>query len=306
MGYYDGTDLPYYYFMASNFATSDRWFAPMPGNSAPNRMYSVAATTHGHAHDPGTFDSGVVKNIFQLLDDAGVTWKIYTHKMDPTTGTPATVLNRFQPYASQHQANLVDASQFLTDAQNGTLPDVAYIEEAPGKDEHPGATQSGNIHSGNSVQAGALYASQLINAVMTGPNWKDTVFFLTFDEGGGLYDHVKPMDTVSPDGIPPQDLYDTDIKYINPQTNFTRSGFRVPLMVISPFAKKNFVSHTPADYTAVLKFIETRWKLPSLTARDAAQIDMTEFFDFAKPPWTAPPIPPAQPTTLPCDYTKLQ
>ena len=306
MGYYTADDLPYYYFMASNFATSDRWFAPMPGNSAPNRMYSMAATTHGHAHDPGSFDSNQVKNIFQLLDAAGITWRVYSQKPDLETGTPGTTLNRFQPFASQHQANIVPASQFITDAQNGTLAQVSYIEELAGQDEHPGATLSGNIHSGNNIQAGAQYVQSLIGAVMSGPNWKDTAFFLTFDEAGGLYDHVRPIDEVSPDGIPPQDLEQKDIDYISPPGDFTRSGFRVPLIVVSPFAKKNYVSHTPADYTAVLKFIETRFNLPSLTARDAAQIDMTEFFDFVNVPWATPPTPPVQKKTLPCNFINLQ
>ena len=306
MGYYDATDLPYYYFMASNFATSDRWFAPMSGNSNPNRVYAVAATTHGHAHDPGSFDSSQVKNIFQLLDAAGVSWKIYTHDIDPMTKTPSTVLNRFQPFAGQHAANIVPDTQFVTDAQNGTLPAVSFIEDASGLDEHPGATQQGNIHSGNNVQYGAQYAAQMMNALMASPNWKDSVFFLTYDEGGGFYDHVSPQTAVSPDGIPPQDLEPKDIQYINPPADFTRTGFRVPLIVASPFARKNYVSHNVADYTAILKFIETRFKLPNLTARDAAQMDMTEFFDFVTPPWTTPPTPPKQPSTLPCDYTNLK
>src|SRR6185437_1969551 len=84
--------------------------------------------------------------------------------------------------------------------------------------------------------------------------------------------------------------------------DFTKSGFRVPLIVISPFSKKNFVSHTPMDFTAALKLIETRFGLQSLTARDAAMPDMTEFFDFttATGPWATPPTPPQQTNTLPC------
>jgi phospholipase C len=75
--------------------------------------------------------------------------------------------------------------------------------------------------------------------------------------------------------------------------------------VISPFAKKNYVSHTVADYTAWLKFVEARFSLPSLTNRDAAQMDMTEFFDFTNPPWQTPPTPPAQPTNGACYMNSL-
>jgi phospholipase C len=77
------------------------------------------------------------------------------------------------------------------------------------------------------------------------------------------------------------------------------------MMVVSPFAKKNYVSHQPTDSTAILKFIEARFNLPSLTKRDAAMMDMSEFFDFKKVPWSTPPTPPAQPITLPCDRSML-
>jgi phospholipase C len=102
------------------------------------------------------------------------------------------------------------------------------------------------------------------------------------------------------------DLEQKDIDWIVPQGDFNRTGFRVPLIVVSPFTKKSYVSHTVADFTAMLKFIETRFSLPSLTARDAAQMDMTEFFNFDAPPWLTPPMPPVQPTNKPCDYTNLK
>ena len=106
--------------------------------------------------------------------------------------------------------------------------------------------------------------------------------------------------TQNPDGIKPRDLGPNDFP-----GDFTRSGFRVPLLVISPFAKKGYVSHTPTDYTAMLKFIETRWKLPPLTKRDAAQIDMTEFFDWSAPN-ANPPTGPRPFENLPCSPTHMQ
>lgn len=94
-----------------------------------------------------------------------------------------------------------------------------------------------------------------------------------------------------------------DPKDLNVGGDFNLTGFRVPNLVISPFARKNYVSHTPMDYTAVLKFIETRWGLPNLTARDAAMPDMQEFFDFANKPWATPPTPPAQVHNTPCNFS---
>ncbi|HET7184074.1 MAG TPA: alkaline phosphatase family protein [Terriglobales bacterium] len=305
MGYYTGDDLNYYYYMASTFATSDRWFSPVSSNSPPNRSYMYAATTHGHAHDPGSFDSGVVKNIFQLLDAAGITWKVYYTTEPGNPNVPHTFLTRFQPFASQHMANLVPTSQYFDDLKNGTLPQVAFIEELPGEDEHPGAVLPGNIHSGNNVQAGAQYVSTFINTFMNSPYWKDGVFILTFDEGGGYYDHVSPQPAVHPDGLSPTDLTPVEQQVIQPPGDFNRTGYRVPLIVVSPFTKKGYVSHSVADFTAILKFIETRFNLPSLTKRDAAQIDMQEFFTFDTPPTPTPPTPPLQSLNMRCDYTAL-
>ena len=88
--------------------------------------------------------------------------------------------------------------------------------------------------------------------------------------------------------------------------NFNVSGYRVPLVVVSPFTIPHYVSHTNMDYTAILKFIETRFGLKSLTQRDAAQPDMTEFFNFVDPPWATPPANvPAQTTTRPCYFSSF-
>jgi phospholipase C len=160
------------------------------------------------------------------------------------------------------------------------------------------------------MQGGANFVSTLINAVMCGqnnsppsgsctpgPSWKDSAFILTFDEPGGFYDHVAPQPTVNPDGLQPVDLFPNDPCYgaTTPGTicDFAYTGFRIPLVVISPYAKKNFVSHQVRDTTAILKLIESRFNLQALTKRDAAQVGMddtnTGFFDFTNVPWRTPP-----------------
>lgn len=281
MGYYNETDLPYYYFMASAFATSDRWFSPMPTNTAPNRIATFAATTQGHAHEPT--QELTARTIFHNLEDAGVSWKIYYANTLSDGVTPASSLSNYWPtFYNAHRDKVVPLSQYFTDAKAGTLPAFSFIETGffTGDDEHPG--------SGSNITAGQQFVANIINNLMASPSWKDSVFVLTTDEGGGAYDHVVPMTAVQPDGIPPQDLQPND-----PPGDFTRTGFRVPLIVVSPFTKKGYVSHSPADSTAVLKFVETRFGIKSLTKRDAAQIDMTEFFNFAQPPSLTPPSPPA-------------
>ena len=305
MGYYDWTDLPYYYFMASQFATSDRWFSPLMGNSEVNRIFLQSGTTHGHAHKPDSnHPCCSQKSIYQLLEENGISWKIY-YSDTASDGPIADLRYYWGGFAAQHSANIVPVSQYLTDVANGTLPSVAFIQAGlnSGRDEHPGGQTAPDV-GGGSPQVGAKYVSSLINALMNSPSWKDSVFILSFDEGGGLYDHFPPQPAVHPDGIPPQDLESKDA-VINPPADFNRTGFRLPLIVVSPFTKPHYVSHTIADTTAILKLIETRFNLPNLTARDAAQPDMTEFFDFENVPWAVPPTPPAQPTNGTCDPKKL-
>jgi phospholipase C len=307
MSYYTGDDLPYYYFMASNFATSDRWFSPVMSRTQLNRMYMIAATSNGHAYPLTPTDGKMnIKTIFELLQDAGVSWRIYVTDDEDNPLMNGSELSMFT-FSNSHQSNFVPASQFMTDLQTNNLPSVVEIEPgfSKGLDEHSGENPA--VPSGG-VQSGSAYVSTLINAFMQSPYWKDSVFILTWDEMGGFYDHVPPQPMPSPDGIPPSDLLPDDIctQSTGPTCDFVFTGYRVPLIVISPFTKKNYVSHTVADYTAILKFIETRFGLPNLTQRDAAQMDMSEFFDFTNPPWMTPPTPPQQPKNLPCEFTKLQ
>jgi phospholipase C len=142
---------------------------------------------------------------------------------------------------------------------------------------------------------------------MASTSWKDSAFILTYDESGGLYDHVSPQAAVSPDGIQPVDFLPGDIctTTTGPTCDFAYTGYRVPLIVVSPYTKKNYVSHNVADTTAILKLIETRFNVAALTKRDAAQIDMTEFFDFSNPVWMTPPTPPTQATGGACYLNQL-
>jgi len=305
MGYYDETLLPYYYFMATNFATSDRWFAPVLSRTHPNRMYLMAATSTGHVYPlPPGAPPLTNKTIFELLDENNVSWKVYVTNSNSPDPLAGTLFSMYAYAQGPGLKNIVPATEFLTDAANGTLPQVAMIEPGYGvsdSDEHP-ATDT----PGGSVQRGSAYVATLINGLMQTPSWSDSVFILTWDEGGGFYDHVPPQPTVSPDGIPPSDLAGPpapDLCYgdtTHPTCDFIYTGFRVPMILASPYANKNSVSHVARDHTSILKLIEQRFNIGSLTARDAAQPDMDEFFDFVNPPWRTPPTPPTQPTNGAC------
>jgi phospholipase C len=320
MGFYNGQDLNYYYYMASQFSTSDRWFSPVMTRTSSNRDYLLAATSQGYVYPIGTDSNDqsllTATTIFEALQNAGISWKIY---VDPTntpceTNPTAACLLAYsyiqnftwgQTIPQNYPNSLVPVSQYFTDVQNGTLPQVALIEPASpaGLDEHGSDSDQFPIN----IQLGAQYVESLINSLMTSVSWKDSAFILTYDEAGGLYDHVAAQSAKSPDGIKPVDLLPGDIctGASGPNCDFTYTGYRIPLIVVSPYAKKHYVNHTVADYTAILKLIEKRFGLKSLTKRDAAQMNMTGFFNFNFPPWMTPPTPPAQSTSGACYLNQL-
>ena len=320
MGYYNHNDLNYYYFMATMFATSDRWFAPVMTRTQSNRDYLIAATSQGYVYPIGTdqHDQALLSAIpiFEALQDAGISWKIYVNPQNtPCQSNPTaqcllgySYIQNFhwgQTIPQNYPNSLVPISQYFTDVQNGTLPQVAMIEPASpaGLDEHGSDSDQYPID----IQLGAQYVESLINPLLTSVSWKDSAFILTFDEAGGLYDHVAPQKAVSPDGIKPVDLLPGDIctGTTGPNCDFIYTGYRVPTIVISPYSRKHYVNHNVADHTAILKLIETRFGLKSLTKRDAAQINMMQFFNFNIPPWMKPPTPPQQNVTGACYLNRL-
>ncbi len=346
MAYYkdtnpDGTPaLNYYYYIASQFALSDRWFAPVASKTVPNRIASISGgTTQGYTHDPSNDDnagqlSGLT--IFQLLDQHGISWKIY-YEQTNSNGTPTTIFSRFT-YANNFihtnpdgsvsidSKHIAPISQYYTDVANGTLPSFSYIEKTDSLDEHPG--------SGTSIFNGQKDTAKILNALMYSPSWKDSVFFFSFDEPGGPYDHVPPVPghsndftssslssvegdvgpiAVNPDNYLPcvpttPGVYNNhcDLRSNDPGAKSTDaaavSGFaaqigaRVPNFIVSPFVKPHYVGHKAMDHTAVLRFLELRYNLPAMTKRDAAQPDLLDFFDFANAPWATPPVQSALPT----------
>jgi phospholipase C len=378
MGYYDEGFLNYYYYMASQFAVSDRWFSPVATKSIGNRIATfTGGTTQGLVKDPGGDDwlsQLDIPTIFKELDQANppVSWKIYytvtqgyclddddclggTNALypatdfsnlsysyqylhdNPTPGVAAGCISPTQPSSvvgDTQDSFCIDTNHiapigtYFNDLHSGTLPSFAFIEAGYGNnDEHPG--------SGQSILLGQAQVASVVNAFMASSSWKDSVFFFSYDEGGGPYDHVPPVpghsndytDTslaqtipdiasiaVNPDvnpnyfpcvpATPGTATLHCDLASTDPGANSkdaaaelgfgAQLGFRLPNIVISPFTKKHYVSHAPMDHTAVIRFVEDRFigNHIYLTARDAAQPSLLEFFDFNNIPWATAPTPP--------------
>jgi phospholipase C len=271
MGSYDSADLPFYYSLYSQFAMGDRYFSSVPGPTFPNREYLLAGTSFGHIMNDLPAAGLPGASVFNELDAAGVSWKIYF------SDTPAGFLFA---YVRAHAAgHVVPVSQYFVDAAAGNLPQVSFVDPMFGgtknteTDEHPPAN----------IQVGQQFVAGVVGALFKSPNWTSSALFLTYDEHGGYYDHVSPPRAVEPDGIAPL-LGPGDVN-----AEFDRLGVRVPAVVVSPFAKAHFVSHVVNDHTSILRFIETRFGLPALTRRDAAANPMLEFFDFHDPAFMHPP-----------------
>ena len=283
MGYYDERDLPFYYELATQFATSDSFFSSLLANTNPNRMYMFTGTSFGHAFpDPAPAGGWKQKTIFRALNEAGVSWAYYYQDA-------SVFLSDFADWndgtISGKVKNISEMFQILASpTADQDLPKVIFIERAgaSGLDEHPE----------NDVRGGAQVVEVMIRKLMASAAWPSSAFILTYDEGGGLFDHVAPYQVTPPDDIQP--ILPSGDKFPG---RFNLSGFRVPLVVVSPWVKPHFVSHTKRELTSILKFIEVSFKVPPLTRRDAdaKTDDMTEFFDFTKASLLTPPTLPSQP-----------
>ena len=281
MGYYDSADLPFYYALYSTFAMADRYFASTLTQTFPNRFYLLAGTSFGHIKND--FPTGDPVNdfsqrsIFNLLDEAGVTWKVYFSQI--------AFADEFS-YVRNHVPSMqFPIDDFYADAAAGTLPQVSFVD--------PIFIAQANIendeHPPSNVQVGENFVAQVINALFGSPQWPHAALFLDYDEHGGFYDHVPPPAACAPDDIPPM-LSPTD-----EQAGFDHYGIRVPAMVVSPYARPHYVSHKVYDHTSVLRFIETRFDLPALTRRDANADPMLRLFKFSRPAFLTPPTLPAAP-----------
>ena len=292
MAYYTERELPYYYELATQFATSDRFFSGLMSSTIPNRMYLFAATSQGHiSPDPPPSGGFPMRTIFENLRDAGISWRYYY--MDNSI-----FLAQFEawndPAITDNVRNIDEYFSILADPNaDNLLPQVIFIERGAdtGLDEHPD----------NNTQVGAAKAADIINALLHSAAWPSSVFIHTYDEFGGLYDHVPPISVPAPDDYQPIASPGEPAPLAG---DFAHSGFRLPVIVISPWVKPNYVSHTPMDITAILKFIETRFNLPALTRRDAAANNMLDFFDFTSPHRLNVPPLPSQPTSGTCDMNQ--
>jgi phospholipase C len=357
MSFYTQDEIPFYYDLAEKFAVSDRYFCSVLGPTFPNRSYLMAATSFGHLTTSDSFPppggyKPITGTIFDLLESHGISWADYFSDV-PQGGS-------FRPFGvTGIDPHFLPVNVFLAQASGAPglppLPQISFVDPNFGV---LNPAQENDEHPPTDIQRGQAFVSRILNAVRSGPFWKDSIVFVTYDEHGGFFDHVKPPrarqgGARSPDGIDPgqcADLsnvpvslrpgggaecstnlispVDTTVNnaialcpaladdptgpYPSSCANFDQLGVRVPLIVVSPFAKPHYVSHAVGDHTSLLALIEKRFLSPHederserrrpwhLTRRDEHANTLEDLFDFDRSPSLGTPLIQAAPPADDC------
>jgi len=332
MRYFAEADLPFYYGLARTFPVADRWFCSCLGPTFPNRRFLIAGTAHGLIDDLPfcMVDYPPAGTVFDLLEQFGISWVNY-HNVAPVKillkrllGTPGLVALRrlaslarwVPPVVNRVRGNksftadlyplglrrawhhLRTIQQFFTDVDNGTLPAFSIVDPDFNEfsEENP-----------QDIRKGESFAAEVINRVMHGPGWADTLLIWLYDEHGGYYDHVPPPPATPPDDIQGRSVlympawlraclrpffatYIAEIEAVDAgPRRFDRYGFRVPAVIVSPYARPGYVCSEVLDHASVLRLVEQKWNLPPLTRRDAAAATPLGALDLDGPPAFADP-----------------
>jgi len=305
MGYYDRSDIPYYWDYADHYVLDDDFFSSLMGPSFPNHLYIVSGTSgpvtnlpplclqtpckwilNGHVVDnpPSTYNwQGVSLDwatLAQEMSDANVPWAWYDGQAKPTRPNIWDVLplfTYFQEHPDQLTEHVRNTQRFVTDIQNGQLPAVSWIipgawvpptypSQCKALDVGYGVgSASPSEHPPARSDCGMDYVAYLVNQVMESQYWQSSAIIITWDDYGGFYDHVAP-----------------------PQVDAFGEGFRVPTLVISPWAKHGYIDHTQYEFASLLRLAEDNFNLPRLGTRDVEAKDMMNSFDFNQAP--QPPL----------------
>ena len=337
MSYWTGQDLPFYHGLARTFPLADRWFSSCLGPTFPNRRFLLAGTANGLMDDLplNLLDRPQAGTIMDMLTRHGISWVNYR-----PAGSDQSEFRRFVQYRrrrkrhhltslgrslrnpdyvfqrdlqftaalyplgmASYMAHVRSIEQFFADADSGNLPSFCIVDPD---------FRDFSEESPQDIRKGEGFAAEVINRVMQGPGWADTLLIWTYDEHGGYYDHVAPPAAVPPDDVPGRSLvahpsllrsllkvlFSGYVRHaeqlVAGPDAYDTYGFRVPAVIVSPYARPNCVLSDVFDHTSVLKLIEEKWNLPALTLRDAAATSPLGALDLTAPPaFLTPPQLPA-------------
>ena len=306
MGFFTEGELPFYYWLAKNFALSESYFSSLLGPTMANISFYYNATACGTTENieavdltlnPFATSCSRDNSIFKLLREASpaVSFRVYNDAPSPPyVVAPDSGAVGLTDYST---GDLHSIQDFRDDVAANRLPEVVFIEPNYGHIQAGfkklgrdiGGTPQNDEHPPSNVTDGQHFVWDIINTLLSQPGrtvFNESVVFISWDENGGFYDHVKPPPACVPDPFEPCDF------------KFDRYGFRVPFFAVSPYAIKERASRYTADHTSILRFIEAWKDLKALTDRDANAWPLFDMFDFGtrRDDIALPPEPPA----LPC------
>jgi len=285
--------LPNYWHWAKENVLFDKFFASAHGPSFPNHLYSIAAQSGGaidnprripgETHGSNTFgcdaprlqlvevvdSEGTHKKVHpcfdfltegDLLNRRRIPWRYYaaTEEQKGYIWSAYSAIRRYREHPQRWQRHMFPVDQVVDDVKAGHLAPVTWITPRFELSEHP---EYNFCHGEN-------WTTKVVDAIMRSPMWEDTAIFITWDDYGGFYDHEPP-----------------------PQVDDFGFGVRVPMIVLSPYAKQGNVSHELGEFSSVLRFIEDNWGLAQLTRRDRKATPMMTAFDFDREPRPPDPLP---------------
>lgn len=266
--------------LAREFAVCDHWHCSVPSQTFCNRSFFNSAASGGFVTNSPypKWLQNTQETIFQRLQNHGKSWKIYFDYWDVLPMSLLIHFSTLRPFAG---TNICSMDRFEEDCRNGNLPQYTFIEPRMiffHNDEHPPAPLVGEDRWSifpSSVVPGEILINKVYNAIknsnsIKGNNWMNTLFIITFDEGGGTYDHVQPPSAVAPyDPLPPSEM----------DFDFKRLGIRVPTVIVSPYIKPGTVINESLTHTSVIKTMSNKWGLGNLTNRDLHSPDLSNIFN---------------------------
>jgi phospholipase C len=294
-GYVPSATVKPYWDMASQYTFADRMFQTNQGPSFPAHQYLLSGTSTvsnnstlraaSNAFAPlGGFTGGCDSpsgstvwliddfgnenqatypcfdrlTLSDLVDRKGLTWRYYVARVAPGLWNAPDAISHIRNSPAYATHVVAPPSTVLTDIANGRLANVVWVTPTALESDHAGTTNG----------TGPSWVASVVNAIGESSYWSNTVIFVTWDDWGGWYDHVPP-----------------------PQYNSYELGFRVPLIVISPYAKRHYVSHVQYEFGSILKFTEEAFNLGSMHTTDARANDLSDCFNFSQQPAKFKPIP---------------
>jgi phospholipase C len=287
LGYYNKADIPFSPAVADAFTLYDRYFCSLLGPTWPNREYMHSAQSGG------VKTNAEVQDVVAAIPDGGLYKWLTIWDLMLAQGLKVTYyfsdLAFIGIFGPRYASIIKPVSEFYADAAAGNLPNLAFVDPMF-LDGGGGRGLSGDEHPHGDIRIGQAFQADIVHAFLASPQFRTGAMFVNYDEWGGFFDHVSPV------------LVPDDRQSSNLDENFGITGFRIPGVAISPYARRGYVSHMTVTHESILKLVSYRFGLGYLNKRHRYASNIGRSFDWQNPNFNVPNLPlPLPPVTTPCD-----